>query len=414
MPLRSSWSWSVPTLLMVSRVMGASPLNMLSMLAPPSASSPLPVDRRRSISSASLPWLETISRRCSFSYQRKAGMPSLLPSSRPAWLADVCEGSMAVHPGAGASRSAPSATASAGCRRAAGPPGGAGPARRSGRRPRPARRWSARVVPHHLRHHARGEAVLVAHADQPAQEGQHGGVDAGRDDRDQEAIDRDPHPRQDDEEEGDPEEQPDERHRDQADRQRQRHQQGRRATSSSAMIVTATSTPASSISTRRQPDGDQQRQPGDHDPGHGSQQQPGGAGRRRPTVRNWARYSLPSRRRNSIDYTSTRSPGAAITTRVASPVALASAARRCGGSASRLRRQRIPIGHSVPQWIGTVTRGPAPRRRRRAPGPCGPVRAGPSPRPAAARRPGLPDRLHLVEQVGVAGEVDAAPSASIR
>ena len=34
----------------------------------------------------------------SFSYQRKAGMPSLLPCRMPAWLAEVWEGSIAVQP----------------------------------------------------------------------------------------------------------------------------------------------------------------------------------------------------------------------------------------------------------------------------------------------------------------------------
>ena len=131
---------------------------------------------------------------------------------------------------------------------------------------------------------------------------------------------------------------------------------GRMATSSSAMIVTATSTlPPCSISTlgvsQTAMSSDSQATTIQATVRSSS---PPRVGRRRPTVRNWARYSLPSRRSNSIDYTSTRSPGAAITTRVASPSRLASAARRCGGSASRLRRQRIPIGHSVPQWIGTV------------------------------------------------------------
>jgi uncharacterized protein YbaR (Trm112 family) len=86
-----------PTVLIVRRLIGASPLNRLSMLAPPSARSPLPVDSRRSISRASAGWFETSSRRCSFSYQRKAGIPSLLPRRRPAWLAEVCEGRSAVH-----------------------------------------------------------------------------------------------------------------------------------------------------------------------------------------------------------------------------------------------------------------------------------------------------------------------------
>ena len=93
-----AWSSFLPTLLIVRRLIVASPLNRLSMLAPPPARRPLPVERRASISRASAEWLETSSRRCSFSYQRKAGMPSLLPSSRPAWLAEVWEGRSAVQP----------------------------------------------------------------------------------------------------------------------------------------------------------------------------------------------------------------------------------------------------------------------------------------------------------------------------
>ncbi len=64
---------------------------MFPRLAPPTASRPPPSEWRRSSSTASLPWLETIVRPLSFSYQRKAGMSSLLPSSSPAWLAPVWE-----------------------------------------------------------------------------------------------------------------------------------------------------------------------------------------------------------------------------------------------------------------------------------------------------------------------------------
>ena len=64
---------------------------MLPRLAPPPASRPPPSERRRSISTASIIRLETIVRPLSFSCQRKAGMSWLLPSSRPAWLAPVCE-----------------------------------------------------------------------------------------------------------------------------------------------------------------------------------------------------------------------------------------------------------------------------------------------------------------------------------
>jgi hypothetical protein len=76
---------------MVAEQRGASPENMLPRLAPPTASSPPPSERRRSISTASLPWFETIVWPVSFSYQRKAGMSSFDPSSSPAWLAPVCE-----------------------------------------------------------------------------------------------------------------------------------------------------------------------------------------------------------------------------------------------------------------------------------------------------------------------------------
>ena len=49
------------------------------------------------ISAASAGWFETSIRWLSFSHQRKAGMKLLLPCRMPAWLADVCEGSSAVH-----------------------------------------------------------------------------------------------------------------------------------------------------------------------------------------------------------------------------------------------------------------------------------------------------------------------------
>ena len=77
--------------LIVAEQRGASPENMFPLLAPSTASKPPPSERRRSSSAASLPWLETIVRPVSFSYQRKAGMSWLLPSSRPAWLAPVWE-----------------------------------------------------------------------------------------------------------------------------------------------------------------------------------------------------------------------------------------------------------------------------------------------------------------------------------
>ena len=84
------------------------------------------------------------------------------------------------------------------------------------------------------------------------------------------------------------------------------------------------------------------------------------------------------------------------------------------GGASRAR----PIGYSVPQWIGIAIRGcrAAPPRGRPARGRGGPARASvPSPRPAAARgRARRADRRHPLEEVGVAGEVDAplAPAST--
>ena len=65
------------------------------MLAPLFESRPSPFDRRRTISAASFGLLDTI--RCwrSRSYQRNAGIPSLLPCRMPAWLAEVIDGSIA-------------------------------------------------------------------------------------------------------------------------------------------------------------------------------------------------------------------------------------------------------------------------------------------------------------------------------
>ena len=68
------------------------------MLTPASASSPRPSDSRRSISAASGGWLATISRRASFSNQRKPGMPSFRPWRIPAWLAGVHGGSSGCQP----------------------------------------------------------------------------------------------------------------------------------------------------------------------------------------------------------------------------------------------------------------------------------------------------------------------------
>ena len=65
------------------------------MLTPSFDSRPSPFDRRRTISAASSGLLETISFWRSRSYQRKAGMPSLVPCRMPAWLAEVIDGRIA-------------------------------------------------------------------------------------------------------------------------------------------------------------------------------------------------------------------------------------------------------------------------------------------------------------------------------
>ena len=65
------------------------------MLAPLFESRPSPLEMRRTISPASTGLLDSI--RCwrSRSYQRKAGIPSLLPWRMPAWLAEVIDGRIA-------------------------------------------------------------------------------------------------------------------------------------------------------------------------------------------------------------------------------------------------------------------------------------------------------------------------------
>ena len=60
-------------------------------LAPPSRSSPMPVECRRSISSQSGGFEQARRRPVSFSTQRNAGMFSFDPSRIPAWLAPVCD-----------------------------------------------------------------------------------------------------------------------------------------------------------------------------------------------------------------------------------------------------------------------------------------------------------------------------------
>ncbi len=65
------------------------------MLAPLFESRPWPFEMRDTMSVASTGLLEAI--RCwrSRSYQRNAGIPSLLPCRIPAWLADVIDGRIA-------------------------------------------------------------------------------------------------------------------------------------------------------------------------------------------------------------------------------------------------------------------------------------------------------------------------------
>ena len=65
------------------------------MLAPLFDSRPSPFEMRDTISVASAGLLDAIRCSRSRSYQRKAGMPSLLPWRMPAWLADVIDGRIA-------------------------------------------------------------------------------------------------------------------------------------------------------------------------------------------------------------------------------------------------------------------------------------------------------------------------------
>ena len=70
----------------------ASPEKRLPTLAPLFERSPSPFEMRVATTAASSGWLATMIRPASFSYQRKAGMPSLLPCRIPAWLAGVVGG----------------------------------------------------------------------------------------------------------------------------------------------------------------------------------------------------------------------------------------------------------------------------------------------------------------------------------
>ena len=68
------------------------------MLAPSFDEQALAVRDPAATTIASSGWLATISRPSSFSYQRKAGIPSLLPWRMPAWLAGVVGGRSASQP----------------------------------------------------------------------------------------------------------------------------------------------------------------------------------------------------------------------------------------------------------------------------------------------------------------------------
>src|SRR4249919_2797842 len=75
----------------------ASPVNRLQMLTPLFDRRPSPFEIRERIRFASTGLLEAIRCSRSRSYQRKAGMPSLLPWRMPAWLPDVIDGRIASH-----------------------------------------------------------------------------------------------------------------------------------------------------------------------------------------------------------------------------------------------------------------------------------------------------------------------------
>ncbi len=159
-------------------VVGASPLNMFDTLTPPSASSPRPSERRASTMAASAGRLATNIRPACLSYQRKAGMPALVPCRRPAWPAGVVEGTRVHHrtaswppertqranvgrspelrPNRSSGYGSPSictTTTPAGC--AACPSPGVG---------RPARRTLGPTPPHEIGH----EVGAVVDADQPS------------------------------------------------------------------------------------------------------------------------------------------------------------------------------------------------------------------------------------------------------
>ena len=69
----------------------ASPESRLLRLAPPSASSPWPLECRSSMSAQSAGAEQVMMRPVSFSTQRNAGMSALEPRSSPAWEAPVCD-----------------------------------------------------------------------------------------------------------------------------------------------------------------------------------------------------------------------------------------------------------------------------------------------------------------------------------
>ena len=83
--------------LIVRAAVGASPVNRLLTLAPPSTSRPRPVLSVSSMIAASAGRFATITRSLARSYQRNAGIPSITPCRIPIWLAGVVAGSFGVH-----------------------------------------------------------------------------------------------------------------------------------------------------------------------------------------------------------------------------------------------------------------------------------------------------------------------------
>ena len=82
---------------MVRIARGASPVKRFPNASPSSASNPLPVAARCSMTAASAGRFAISTRPSSRSYQRKAGTPAIVPCRIPSWLAGVVQGNCAVH-----------------------------------------------------------------------------------------------------------------------------------------------------------------------------------------------------------------------------------------------------------------------------------------------------------------------------